>query len=149
MSIPTSDNRPVDATPEGDEPLCWLTSGEEVFWSQPRACRALAATSVRGPEREVLVVGIDPPAIGQAFGLGGEDVEVLALSPAQVGKRLTPRPEMPIDVHLLLLSTPWTGRADELAREDLRPVGRGRLVSSLEQAEALDSAMQAMNGPRV
>jgi hypothetical protein len=56
---------------------------------------------------------------------------------------------MPIDVHLLLLTTPWTGRADELAREDLRLVGRGRLVSSREQAEALDSAMQAMNGPRV
>ncbi|MCA1698355.1 MAG: hypothetical protein LC790_05390, partial [Actinobacteria bacterium] len=57
-----------------NEPLCFLTSGEEVFWSQPRACWLLGRG--RGPKlaREHLALAIDPPAVGQGFGLGGEDI---------------------------------------------------------------------------
>jgi hypothetical protein len=149
VSIPTSDNRSAGQELEGGEPQFWLTSGEEVFWSEPRACRVLGATSVDGPPREVLVIAIEPPAIGQAFGLGGEDVEVLAVSPAHADKSLSPRPELPMDVHILLLDKLWSGPADRLSRQDLRLVGRGRLVAEREQAEALDSSMQAMHGPRV
>lgn len=149
MSTPTSDNRSTGEELEGGEPQFWLTSGEEVFWSEPRACRVLGVTSVDAPPREVLVIAIEPPAIGQAFGLGGEDVEVLAVSPAHAGKSLTPRPELPMDVHLLLVDEPWDGDADALTRDDLRLVGRGRLVSDREQAGALDSSMRRMHGPRV
>jgi hypothetical protein len=149
VSTPTSDNRSTGEQLEGGEPQFWLTSGEEVFWSEPRACRVLGVTSVDTPPREVLVIAIEPPAIGQAFGLGGEDVEVLAVSPAHTGKRLMPRPELPMDVHLLLLDKPWDGNADGLTREDIRLVSRGRLVAEREQAEALDRSMQRMHGPRV
>ena len=147
MSIRTSETTRRDAD-SSEEPLCYLTSADEVFWSQPRACRALGTTVVWDPRREMLVVRINPPAIGQAFGLGGEDTDVLAVSPAHTGDSIEPLSPLPLDVHLLLLKIPWLGRADDLRREDLRPVGRGRLVATSAEAEALDRSMQRMHGPR-
>lgn len=148
MSIRSSENPRAEGANVVADPICYLTSADDVFWSEPRTCYALGTTTVSDPSREVVVLRIDPPAIGQAFGLGGEDIEVLAVSPAHEGGSIKPLSSLPLDVHVLLLQVPWSGRADDLGREDLRVVGRGRLVSSREEAEALDRSMQRMNGPR-
>ena len=139
MSTPTSDN---------GAPRCYLTSGEDVFWSEPRACQPLGATTVASPERQVLVIRIAPPAIGQRFGLGGDDIEVIAVSPAHEGGTVEPLGELPLDVHLLLLEQPWGGDPSALRREHLRNVARGRLVATREEAESTDASLQRANGPR-
>jgi hypothetical protein len=129
------------------EPLCWLSSGEDVFWSEPRACYRLA--SLEGPNgRDVLVLRIYPPAIGQAFGCG-QDIEVIAVTPAHTGLSVEPLSPLPFDVHVLLFHDRWTADRRSVSPEDLRHVSRGKLMPSRSAAEALDREMQRMNGPRV
>jgi hypothetical protein len=140
VSTPTSDP---------DPPVCFLTSGDDVFWSEPRACRPLGATTVSGPERSILALQVDPPAIGQRFGRGGDDIGVLAVSPAHEGDSVDPLGELPVEVHLLLPEQPCRGETAELRRENLRHVGRGTLVATREEAEAKDASLQRANGPRV
>lgn len=130
------------------EPDCFLTSGEEVFWSQPRAAWRLGVAAGPDPHRSLLVLRIDPPAIGQRFGLGGEDVREIVVTPVTRRDSVDPlRP--PVDVHLLLPRRPWTPDVDRLGEADLSLVGRGKLVSTWAEAEAVDRSMQRMNGPRV
>jgi hypothetical protein len=130
-----------------DEPLCWLSSGEDVFWSEPRACHRLA--TLEGPGgRGVLVLRIEPPAIGQRFGTG-EDIDVVAVAPAQTGLSVAPLSPLPFDVHILLFQDGWTPARRSVSRDELRHVSRGRLMPSRSAAEALDRQMQRMHGPRV
>ena len=131
----------------GQRPVCFLTSGEEVFWSQPRACWVLGRARGPDPERDLLILTIDPPAIGQRFGRGGEDIGTLVVTPTARGQKLGDLDSLPVDVHLLLLRTPWA-RRPVLGRDELELVGRGKLVQSWGQAVAEDRTMQRMNGPR-
>jgi hypothetical protein len=130
-----------------EEPLCWLSSGEDVFWSEPRACHHLA--TLAGPEgRGILVLRIDPPAVGQGFGTG-KDIDVVAVTPAQTGLSVEPLSPLPFDVHILLFRDGWTPARSNVSRDELWHVSRGRLMPSRSAAEALDRQMQRMNGPRV
>jgi hypothetical protein len=95
----------------------------------------------------VLILRIDPPAIGQGFGPRGEDIDVLAVSPADVGGSVAPL-SLPLAAHLFLLRVSWSGNADYLRSDDLCLVGRGRLVATRAEAEALDRSVQRMNGAR-
>jgi hypothetical protein len=109
-----------------DEPFCWLSSGEDVFWSEPRACDRLA--TLEGPEgRGVLVLRIDPPAIGQPFGTG-EDIDVVAVAPALTGLSVAPLSPLPFDVHILLFQDGWTPGRRSVKREELWHVSRGKLL---------------------
>jgi hypothetical protein len=129
------------------EPRCWLSSGEDVFWSEPRACYRLA--SLEGPNgRDVLVLRIDPPAIGQAFG-SGQDIDVMAVTPAHTGLSVDPLSPLPFDVHVLLFPDGWSADRRKVSSAELRHVSRGTLMASRSAAEALDRSMQRMNGPRV
>jgi len=129
-------------------PLCYLTSGEETFWSEPRACWSLGTATGPDPERRLLVLRIDPPAIGQGFGLGGQDIDTVVVTPLNRASSVDPLSLLPLDVHLLLLRTPWPADRTGLGRDDLWLVGRGKLVASRSAAERTDRWMQEANGPR-
>jgi hypothetical protein len=130
------DNPSAILTPT--EPLCWLTSSEDVFRSEPRACYRLASLEwLNG--RDVLFLRIDPPAIGQRFG-SGQDIDAIAVTPGHTGlsvKRLSP---LPFDVHLLLFDDGWTA--------DRRSVVSGRPAPRLaRQANAFPECGRG-SGPR-
>jgi hypothetical protein len=91
---------------------------------------------------------IDPPAIGQRFG-SGQDIDVIAVTPAHTGLGVDPLSPLPFDVHLLLFNDGWTAERRRVSPAELRHVSRGRLMASRSAAEALDRSMQRMNGPRV
>jgi hypothetical protein len=147
VSTPTSERRWDPLAGDLAEPTCFLTSGEDVFWSQPRAAWRLGVAAGPDPHRSLLVLRIDPPAIGQGFGLGGEDVREVVVTPVTPRDSVDPL-RLPVDVHLLLPRRPWSPGTERLEREDLRLVSRARLVSTWSQAQALDRSMQRMNGPR-
>jgi hypothetical protein len=150
VSTPTSESEGRWDPLAGDlaDPTCFLTSGEEVFWAQPRAAWRLGVAAGPDPHRSLLVLRIDPPAIGQRFGLGGEDVSEVVVTPVSPRDSVDPL-RLPVDVHLLLPRRPWTPDVERLGEADLSLVGRAKLVSTWSQAEALDRRMQRMNGPRV
>ncbi len=70
-----STRRSEDVAPgdTDDEATCFLTSGDDAFWSEPRACRPLCRIAGPDPTRGLLLIEIDPPAVGQRFGRGGDD----------------------------------------------------------------------------
>jgi hypothetical protein len=149
VSTPTSESEGRWDPLAGDleDPACFLTSGEEVFWSQPRAAWRLGVAAGPDPQRALLVLRIDPPAIGQPFGLGGDDVREIVVTPVTPRDSVDPL-RLPVDVNLLLLRRPWTPELERLDRADLWLVSRGKLVSTWSQAEAVDRRMQRANGPR-
>ena len=133
------------STPTSEDPTCWLTSGEEPFWAEPRAARRLGVAAGPDPHRTLLVLRIDPPAIGQGFGLGGEDVDEIVVTPVDPRDSVDPL-RMPVDVHLLLPARPWSPDVTRLGRGDLRLVSRARLVSTRSQAEAVERRMRRAVG---
>jgi hypothetical protein len=122
-----------------------MSSGEAVSWSEPRACRPLGI--VRGPARPLLGLHIDPPVIGQPYGLGGEDIHEIVVTPVNPRHSVDPL-TLPTDVHVLLLDRPFDPAEGELGSGDLRNIARARLLRTRGEAEALDASMQRMNGPR-
>jgi len=83
-------------------PNFWMTAAGEGGrdLARPRACR------VRGHLRNLantksLLVHVDPPVIGQPFGLGGQDIDELVLSPRHRGAVLDPPSEWPLYVFVL------------------------------------------------
>jgi hypothetical protein len=129
------------STPSPDEPACWLTSGEEPFWAEPRAAWRLGVAEGPDPHRALLALRIDPPAIGQGFGLGGEDIEQIVVTPVSRSDSVDPL-RLPVEVHLLLPREPWSPGVERLGRDDLRLVSRARLVSTRSQAAAVHRRMQ-------
>ena len=138
------------STPPSDDVACFLTSGDDTFWSEPRACRPLCRIDGPDPARGMLLITIDPPAIGQRFGRGGDDIDAVAVTPRHVGRTVRSPLDMPLDVHILLVDGDTAAIcAGEFRPEDFRPVGWGTLVASREEADLKDSAMQKANGRRV
>jgi hypothetical protein len=120
-----------------------MSSGEAVSWSQPRACRSLGV--VPGPARPLLGLAIDPPVIGQPYGLGGEDIEQIVVTPVNPRHSVDPL-TLPTDVHVLLPRAPFDPSAGPLGATDLRNIARAKLLATREEAEALDASMRRMNG---
>jgi hypothetical protein len=147
VSTPTSETRWDPLAGDLADPDCYLTSTEDVTWSQPRAAWRRGVVAGPDPARALLVLAIDPPAVGQPFGLGGDDVRQIVVTPVDPQDSVDPL-RLPVDVHILLPRTPWTPAVERYASGELRNVARGRLVASWEQAEQLDRALQRMNGPR-
>lgn len=109
-------------------PNFWMTSAGEDLGDmlRPRACR------VRGhlrhwAHRECLLVHVDPPVMGQPYGLGGQDIDELVLSPRHRGAVLEPPSEWPLYVFVL--------------RSLDKDVVRDLAISSPEQIEIISWAM--------
>ena len=109
-------------------PNFWMTAAGEGGrdLARPRACR------VRGHLRNLantksLLVHVDPPVIGQPFGLGGQDIDELVLSPRHRGAVLDPPSEWPLYVYV-----------DRLLDGD---VVRDLAISTAKQIEPITWAM--------
>ncbi|RYE07714.1 MAG: hypothetical protein EOP22_16775 [Hyphomicrobiales bacterium] len=77
----------------------YLASQDGYRLQQPRACWRLKPLSSPNAA-ELLLVQIDPPLIGQPFGLGGDDIHQLILAPKYVGQSLTPITQWPAPIHV-------------------------------------------------
>src|SRR2546423_1613903 len=122
-----------------------MTSGDDVFWSQPRACFPLGLADGPDPARAILMVRLDPPAVGQRFGRVS-DIDTVGLTPRHAGDNVPPA-AFPMEVHILLLERPW-GDGAAIGPDDARVIGWGTLVATYGDARATDVSMQDANGPR-
>jgi hypothetical protein len=84
---------------------------------------------------DYLLVEIDPPLIGQRFGRGAEDVNLLVLATRHAGQSLFPVSEWPLYVHVALARRDLTGAAT-VAEEDLQLIGWGEIYRTEEDAAA-------------
>jgi hypothetical protein len=67
---------------------------------EPRAC--WFKSRLRDPERDdCMLVAIEPPVIGQPYGLGCEDIYFLLLATRWQGQTLWPIAEWPVNVYVM------------------------------------------------
>lgn len=66
---------------------------------KPRCCWRIKRLA-SGQRDDLLLVRIEPPLLGQKYGLGGRDIELVLLAPRHKGDSLFPISQWPVDVHV-------------------------------------------------
>jgi hypothetical protein len=79
----------------------FMTSSETSSLADVRRCQYLDRVSL-GQRHDLMLVSIEPPLIGQQFGLGGHDVSRLIIAPRHRGVSLFPISEWPVHVHVFI-----------------------------------------------
>jgi hypothetical protein len=90
-----------------DNPDFFLASSEGYRLEEPRSCKRIKR--VRSDNRDdFLLVKVEPPLIGQPYGLGGRDIDILLVATRHKGDSLFPVKEWPVFVHVarLLIENP-------------------------------------------
>ena len=108
-----------------------LASGDSRLLENPRNCVVLGRYGGEHPDGYVLV-SIDPPLIGQQFGLGGEDVHEVVLMSRWTERTLNPITEWPVFVHVFL---PWgnvCAKSGQLGKEDLKSIAWAEIYKKRE-----------------
>jgi hypothetical protein len=101
---------------------------------EPRRC--FAVRRVRGDKRDdYLVVRIEPPVVGQPFGLGGQDIDHVILATRHVGESLFPIQRWPVFVHVARPLVPIEGR-DMLHDGELESIAWAEIYQTEDAARA-------------
>jgi hypothetical protein len=81
-------------------PDFYLSSTEQYDLEQPRRCWRVKRFPTDWRADDLLLVKIDPPVIGQGYGLGRRDIDLVVLATRHRGRTLFPISEWPIYVHV-------------------------------------------------
>jgi len=125
------------------KPIFYLTTaGEYKLLSKPRSCRF--ARRLRDVNRDdYMLVEIDPPLIGQSFGLGGNDIGELILSTRHCGYTLFPVEEWPTHVYVARLIVQQALVAESITREQVQLIAWGMIFKDLEEANARAAELES------
>ena len=87
-------------------PDFYLASSEGYDMEEPRKCYKIK--KLNGIKNDYLLIKIDPPIIGQKYGLGGKDIDKVLVFTRHVGASLFPINKWPVYVHIarLLIENP-------------------------------------------
>jgi len=98
------------------------------------AVHAEVLRTIRGSSGPMLVVRMSPPIIGQQFGLGGRDLEVVILAPRLEGYTIIPITKWPTPVYVVLPLVDWAN-LDVLGDADYRLIMWAELYPTMKDAE--------------
>lgn len=84
---------------ETDLPDFYLASTEGYGLDAPRHCWRIRRVALDKRD-DALLVRISPPLIGQKYGLGGRDIDLVIVAPRHQGASLFPVSEWPLYVHV-------------------------------------------------
>ncbi|GAO37568.1 hypothetical protein SCT_3001 [Sulfuricella sp. T08] len=90
-----------------DTPDFYLASSEGYNLEEPRSCKRVKR--LRSDSRDdLLLIRIDPPLIGQLYGLGGREIDNVLVATRHKGDSLFPIKGWPVLVHVarLLIDNP-------------------------------------------
>jgi hypothetical protein len=90
-----------------NNPDFYLASSEGYRLEEPRSCKRIKR--VRSDSRDdLLLVEVEPPLIGQPYGLGARDIDTLLVATRHEGDSLFPINRWPLFVHVarLLIENP-------------------------------------------
>jgi hypothetical protein len=119
------------------EPDFFLTAAGEVMGDLATVRACLAEARLRDAIRDDhMLVEIDPPLIGQAYGLGGQDIAYLILSARFQGSTLFPVKEWPCHVFISRILDSNIMTSLVFAKEQVEIVGWGMIFPTLEDANA-------------
>ncbi len=119
------------------KPDFFLSAGGEVRGdlATPRACWAIGRLrdSIRDDH---MWVEVEPPVIGQTYGLGGRDITTLILSARHRGVTLLPVTEWPCHVYIARILDENITHTLRFTREQVEVIGWGMIFCTIEEANA-------------
>jgi hypothetical protein len=111
------------------------TAGENEGLTTPRACWQKAR--LKDPARDDhMLVEIEPPVIGQNYGLGSQDITNLILSSRYEGFSLFPVKEWPCHVYVSRILDATVIRTLAFTRDQIEIIAWGRIFRTLDEANA-------------
>ena len=118
------------------------TAGEYKLLSKPRACWFFRR--LRDVNRDdYMLVRIDPPLIGQSFGLGGNEVTELLLSTRHKGFSLFSPRQGAKEVYVARIADPAVLAAESFTREQVQLIAWGTVFDDVETATARACELEA------
>ena len=119
-------------------PDFYLASSEGYNMETPR--KSYIIKRLRGTYRDdYLLVRIDPPLIGQYYGLGGRDIDKLIVATKYKGDSLFPVTQWPVFVHVARFLSGDPEEFDVIQNSDLEEIGWAELYET--EAAARDKSM--------
>ncbi len=101
----------------------------------PRRCRRIKR--LRGESRDdYLLVEIEPPLIGQQFGLGATDISLVIVATRHEGASLFPIKKWPVYVHVARVLVENPADREDLKNTDLEEIGWAELYPTETRASA-------------
>jgi hypothetical protein len=116
------------------DPEFYLTSSEGYNLQEIRTCKRIRRFA-RKDRDDLLLIEIDPPIIGQQFGLGARDIHRVVVTPRHVGYTLFPVNSWPAYVHVARLLIDECEIEETLDVKDLELIAWAELYPDLESAE--------------
>ncbi|HYD34965.1 MAG TPA: hypothetical protein VD999_02765 [Vitreimonas sp.] len=120
--------------PSKIEPDFFLASSEGYDLEEPKKCYKLRRVSNENRD-DMLLVKVEPPLVGQGYGLGGKDVDTLLIIPRHVGASLFPINEWPLYVHVALVPLDRINQ-NTFSKEEIKPIAWAELYPTWESAKS-------------
>jgi len=122
---------------ERGKPDFYIASSEGYDMQEPREAWFIERVKTQYHD-DWMWVAINPPIIGQKYGLGGKDIDTVMILPRHKGMSLFPPNEWPLCVYVVrLLVSPW-------ALDDMVPEGSYECIAWAELYKTRDDAIEAM-----
>jgi len=117
------------------DPDFYLASTEGYGLEEPRRCWRIKRLATQGRDH-LLLVRIDPPLIGQKYGMGGRDIDLVLVATRHRGASLFSVDAWPAYVHVARPLVDDPERRDRLEANELTSIGWGELYRTEEDARA-------------
>lgn len=126
------------------ETVFYLASIETEPLVSPRKCIAEQRLCV--PKRDdYLLARVEPPFVGQGYGLGDKDIDEVVLATRLQGDTLFPMSTWPIEVYVCRILNERIKTTGTATAEDVQVIFWGTLYQTLEDAE---SSLAGLHGRR-
>ena len=119
------------------EPDFFLISGERSDPIVATACWREGRLS-DGNRDDYMLVSIDPPIVGQKYGLGATNINNLILSAHLLGVALFPITRWPCFVNVMRIKNEAILKSLLFQAADIEIIGRGSLLPTKEEALAIE-----------
>jgi hypothetical protein len=115
-------------------PDFYLVSTEDRKFGEPRACYRLKRMYGDGRD-DYLLIRIDPPIIGQRYGLGARDIDKVIIATRHSGGSLFPINEWGLHVHVarVLMDNPES--REVIHDSEMEEIDWAALAPTMEEAE--------------
>jgi hypothetical protein len=114
-------------------PDFYLASTEGYDFEGPRKCwRIRRLTTLH--RNDLLLIRIDPPLIGQHYGLGGHDIDFVIVATRHEGATLFPITTWPVYVHVARLLIDLPEDVSELHDHDFQSIAWAELYKTEKDA---------------
>lgn len=121
------------------KPDFYLASTETYNRFEPRQCYIEKVITIDGREGKSLLARIEPKLIGQPYGMGGEDINHLIVTPRFEGQTLYPINEWPAYVYVSRIVDEKLYNSivsnERISSNDLQIILWGELYKEADEAE--------------